>query len=120
MQVTSVFAFPWSLASDAGRHLPGFRIPSDSGVEVRQRMSSSSNKTKSRTTIWMEDAKLVSLREYCEESGVSMGNAIGEAVEDFLLTSAAARLETIRATRGAKNVVVMLPAIQTPVSGEPN
>jgi hypothetical protein len=72
-------------------------------------------KTKSRVTIWMDDAKLVSLREYCEESGVSMGSAVGEAVEDFLLTSAAARLETIRATRGAKNVM-MFPAIQAPTS----
>jgi hypothetical protein len=53
------------------------------------------NKTRSRVTIWMDDAKLVSLKKYCEESGLSVGSAVGEAVEDFLLTSAGARLETI-------------------------
>ena len=77
------------------------------------------SKSKSRVTIWMDDAKLVSLRRYCEEARVSMGAAVDEAVEDFLLTSAAARLETIRATRGAKNVM-MFPAIQLPGSSEPN
>ena len=96
---------------------PDFGYQAMVGVEVRQRMTS--NKTKSRTTIWMQDATLVSLREYCEESGVSMGSAVNEALEDFLLTSAAARLETIRATRGAKNVLTF-PAIQVPQSSEPN
>ena len=31
----------------------------------------------------MDDARLVSLKGYCEEPGLSMGSAVGEAVEDF-------------------------------------
>src|SRR5215471_8627960 len=73
-------------------------------------------KTKSRVTIWMDDAKYSSLKQYCEESGVTITKAVDEAVEDFLLTSAAARLETIRATREVKKNLLPFPAIQSEVS----
>jgi hypothetical protein len=78
------------------------------------------SKTKSRVTMWMDDAKYASLKSYCEEAGVSVTAAIDEAVEDFLLTSAAARLETIRATRDAKKNLLSFPAIQVPGASEPN
>lgn len=77
-------------------------------------------KTKSRVTLWMDDAKYVSLKEYCEEARVSITDAVDEAVEDFLLTSATARLETIRATRDAKRNLLTFPATQVPGSSEPN
>lgn len=77
-------------------------------------------KTKSRVTIWMDDAKYASLKQYCEEARVTITAAIDEAIEDFLLTSAAARLQTIRATREAKRNVLSFPAVQLPGSGEPN
>lgn len=70
--------------------------------------------------MWMDDAKYASLKEYCEESGVTITAAIDEAIEDFLLTSAAARLETIRATRDAKRNVLTFPAIMQPGSSEAN
>jgi hypothetical protein len=73
-------------------------------------------KSKSRVTIWMDDAKYASLKEYCDEARVSITSAVDEAIEDFLLTSAAARLETIRATRGAKKNLLSFPAIQSEVS----
>ena len=62
-------------------------------------------KTKSRITLWMDDAMYASLKQYCEESRVSLTDTIDEAVEDFLRTSAGPRLETIRATREAKRNV---------------
>jgi len=68
----------------------------------------------------IQPEQYVSLKEYCEETGVSITDAVDEAVEDFLLTSAAARLETIRATRGAKNNLITFPAVQVPGSCEPN
>lgn len=63
-------------------------------------------KTKSRITLWMDDAQYVRLKSYCEEARVSITDAVDEAVEDFLLTSAATRLETIRATRAVKRNVL--------------
>ena len=78
------------------------------------------SKTKSRVTLWMDDGKYASLKEYCEEARVSITDAVDEAVEDFLLTSAAARLETIRATREARKKSLTFPAVMVPGASKPN
>jgi hypothetical protein len=59
-------------------------------------------KTKIRITLWMSDEQYLRLKTYCEEARVTITAAIDEAVEDFLVTSAAERLATVRATREAK------------------
>ena len=79
-----------------------------------------SNKTKCRVTLWLDNAKYASLKEYAEEARTTITAAADEALEDFLLTSAAARLETIRATREATKTLLTFPAIQVPGSSEPN